>query len=94
MTFLTINYILLLILGSVLIVAIEDSFNSKVNGKVLTFSYVDEFFIDKQTKSKWDNTGTCVDGKLKGKQLKIEIHSNHFAFAWFEFHPNSIIYKD
>ena len=69
-------------------------FNSEVNGNVLTFIKKEAYFVDKQTHSKWDNTGTCYEGELKGKQLKIEIHSNHFAFAWFAFHPNSVIYKD
>ncbi len=69
-------------------------FNSKIDGRVLSFTKKETCFMDKQTNSKWDNTGTCFEGKLKGKQLDIEIHSNHFAFAWFEFHPNSVIYKD
>ncbi|MCK5677786.1 MAG: DUF3179 domain-containing protein, partial [Flavobacteriaceae bacterium] len=35
----------------------------------------------------------CYDGKLKGKQLQIEPHSNHFAFAWLAFYPETEIYK-
>lgn len=50
-------------------------------------------FKDKQTNSSWDITGYCFKGELKGKQLKIEPHSNHFAFAWLAFYPESEIYK-
>ena len=44
-------------------------------------------------KSTWDISGLCIEGSLKGKQLMIEPHSNHFAFAWFAFRPGSEIYK-
>ena len=51
-------------------------------------------FFDKKTKSSWDLTGLCIDGKLKGKQLKIEPYSIHFAFAWLAFNPDSEIYSE
>ncbi|MCF6180639.1 DUF3179 domain-containing protein [Lutibacter sp.] len=69
-------------------------FKSKLNNKLLTFKKDKKFIIDTQTNSKWDITGYCFRGKLKGSQLKIEPHSNHFAFAWLAFHPKSEIYKD
>ena len=53
---------------------------------------VDDKFIDNETGSVWDITGLCVDGKLKGKWLIPKPHSNHFAFAWLTFHPDSEIY--
>lgn len=69
-------------------------FKSKLNNKLLTFKKDKKFIIDTQTNSKWDITGYCFRGKLKGSQLKIEPHSNHFAFAWLAFHPESEIYED
>jgi len=58
----------------------------------LDFEKKGDWFIDKQTGSKWDITGRCVKGKYKGEQLMIEPHGSHFAFAWLAFHPDSEIY--
>lgn len=69
------------------------AFYPEVDGTILTFKKKRRIFIDIETQSKWDITGYCYDGKLKGKQLKIMPHSNHFAFAWLAFHPKSEIYK-
>ena len=67
-------------------------FNPIVKGKKLTFMKLDGYFQDEQSKSKWDITGKCIKGKMKGKQLMIEPHSNHFAFAWLAFYPETVIY--
>jgi hypothetical protein len=65
-----------------------------LDGKTYTFKKgKQQEFIDQETNSKWDITGFCFEGELKGKQLVIEPHGNHFAFAWLAFHPNSEIYK-
>jgi hypothetical protein len=69
-------------------------FNRKLDGKKLSFEKSNGVFKDLQTKSSWDITGICYEGKLKGKQLKIEPHSNHFAFAWLAFYPDSEIFKE
>ncbi len=68
-------------------------FSSKLDGKILSFKKKKDFFIDKQTKSVWNISGKCIEGKLKGKSLKPENHGNHFAFAWLYFYPDSEIYK-
>lgn len=69
-------------------------FSAVVDGQLLTFKKKGKTFIDTNTKSKWDITGFCIAGELKGKQLKIEPHGNHFAFAWLAFNPNSEIYRE
>ena len=68
-------------------------FNRKLDGNILSFERSNGVFKDIQTKSSWDITGYCYEGKLKGKQLNIEPHSNHFAFAWLAFYPETEIYK-
>ena len=68
-------------------------FNRKLDGNNLSFEKSNGVFKDVQTKSSWDITGYCYEGKLKGKQLNIEPHSNHFAFAWLAFYPDTEIYK-
>lgn len=69
-------------------------FNPQIGGTLFTFSNNGKVFVDKQTQSKWDITGKCIKGKMKGKQLQIEPHSNHFAFSWLAFFPDSEIYGE
>ena len=69
-------------------------FNSVLDNQKLIFKKRKNIFFDTKTKSKWDITGQCYEGQLKGKQLKIEPHSNHFAFAWLAFNPDSEIYDE
>ena len=69
-------------------------FNAMLNQQLITFKMKKGKFFDTKTESKWDITGYCYSGKLKGEQLKIEPHSNHFAFAWLAFNPTSEIYKE
>lgn len=68
-------------------------FNRNFKGKLLTFKTKGEHFVDCETNSNWDALGYCFKGELQGSQLRIELHSNHFAFAWFAFHPKTIIYE-
>ena len=67
-------------------------FSPYIKNELLTFLKNGDVFIDDQTNSQWDITGKCLKGKLKGKQLMIEPHSNHFAFAWLAFYPETVIY--
>ncbi|MET7029921.1 DUF3179 domain-containing protein [Sediminicola luteus] len=69
-------------------------FSSIVDGRTLTFKKVDDDFIDIETGSVWDITGRCIQGSMKGKELVPERYSNHFAFAWLAFHPESEIYGE
>ena len=68
-------------------------FSSILEGKPLTFKKKKGLFIDTETQSVWDITGRCINGILKDKILTPEAHSNHFAFAWLAFYPESEIYK-
>ncbi|MCP5046529.1 MAG: DUF3179 domain-containing protein [bacterium] len=69
-------------------------FSRELEGKQLNFKAVDNGFRDGETNSLWNITGHCIEGKLKGKQLKAIHHGNHFAFAWFAFQPDCEIYKE
>lgn len=69
-------------------------FSRILNGKDLHFSKTSNGFKDDLTLSKWDVMGYCFEGKLKGSQLSIEPHGNHFAFAWLAFYPKTVIYQN
>lgn len=70
------------------------AFYRQVDDKTLTFRKEAGKFRDHQTQSTWDITGKAIEGPLKGKKLRPILHSNHFAFAWFAFHPDSEIYEE
>ncbi len=67
-------------------------FDPRVNDKLLTFKKSEQIFIDDQTTSTWSITGKCTAGKLKGQELRPVLYGNHFAFAWFAFHPECEIF--
>ncbi len=69
-------------------------FNAVLDGEILTFTKKGKVILDDQTSSTWNITGECIAGPMEGKQLSIEPHSNHFAFAWSAFHPESAFYGD
>jgi len=65
-----------------------------VDGNLLEFEAVKKgAFRDLETGSLWDNLGKCTEGQYKGKILEPIVHGQHFAFAWFEFYPETEIYK-
>jgi len=68
-------------------------FNPELNGKKLHFKKTDKGFVDEHSSSIWSVTGQCISGKYEGEQLEPVLHGNHFAFAWFAFHPDSEIYN-
>ena len=68
-------------------------FSAVIDGKRLHFKRKKGKYQDMETESIWDITGKCIEGSYAGKQLVTEVHSNHFAFAWLAFHPESEIYE-
>ncbi|MGC9341608.1 MAG: DUF3179 domain-containing (seleno)protein, partial [Bacteroidales bacterium] len=68
-------------------------FSPVVNKSKLTFTKSEKGFIDDKTGSVWNIAGKCITGKMKGEELRPVIHGNHFAFAWFAFHPETEIYQ-
>lgn len=67
-------------------------FKPEVDGKTLTFREKNGYFYDKETKSKWDISGRCLEGEYQGQQLQLVPHGQHLAFAWLSFYPDSEIY--
>jgi Protein of unknown function (DUF3179) len=70
------------------------AFSPWIDGKIVTFKKVGEDFIDNQTKSVWNISGQCISGRLKGREMNLLPHGQHFAFAWLSFYPDSEIYSE
>lgn len=67
-------------------------YRPEVDGMPLTFSAVDEYFVDNETGSRWTLLGLAVDGPLAGKKLEPVVHGTHFWFAWAVFKPFTTVY--
>jgi hypothetical protein len=64
-----------------------------VDGQMLTFSSVDEHFVDNETQSTWTILGRAIEGSLAGTQLETITHRNDFWFAWTAFFPDTLVYE-
>ena len=64
----------------------------EVNGRPLTFTAVEETFVDNETGSRWNLLGQAVDGPLAGERLEPVVHGTHFWFAWAVFKPHTTVY--
>ena len=67
-------------------------FDPFVDGRKLTFVKDGDLIKDNETGSTWNILGKAISGSLSGKSLTPIVHANHFAFAWFAFKPDTLIY--
>jgi hypothetical protein len=84
-----------------LVIALENdtaSFHvwNRIAGRdTLTFLYSDSVkaMLDTKTQSKWDWSGHCEQGSLKGTQLKTVQSYQEFWHSWKTFHPQTRQFK-
>lgn len=68
-------------------------FNARAGNRNLTFAFRRGKMTDDQTGSTWNASGSCEAGPLKGSRLSpLPTAFPTFAFAWFAFHPKSMVY--
>ena len=68
---------------------------ARAKGKVLRFQGKNSdasTLEDLETHSTWDAYGLCLEGRMKGTQLKALILVPEFWFAWSEFHPKTRVF--
>ena len=69
-------------------------FDRRVDGRTLRFRYVEKGrFEDTATGSVWTITGRAVEGPMKGTRLDRIPHGDYFAFSWFAFRPDGVLYE-
>ena len=71
------------------------AFDARAKGKVLTFQAANDdasSVIDLETRSTWNAYGLCLEGPLKGTQLKHVILVPQFWFAWSQFHQGTRVF--
>ena len=65
-------------------------FNRQVNDTIFRFERKgDDLLTDRNTNSVWTMNGSCIDGKLKGKQLITVQAYQEFWHSWRTFHPGT-----
>lgn len=70
------------------------AFDRIIDGRALSFAYVDDILVDSETSSQWSYDGTAVSGPLSGAQLERLAFSPGFWFEWVSFHPDTELYGD
>jgi Protein of unknown function (DUF3179) len=71
------------------------AFEARAGGKVLRFQAANEeasSLVDLDTRSSWNAYGLCIEGALKGTQLKHVTLVPQFWFAWSQFHPKTKVF--
>jgi hypothetical protein len=65
------------------------AWNRRLDTTVLHFEKVAnaDAFIDRNTGSKWNNHGLCINGRFKGRQLQPVQAYQEFWHSWKTFHP-------
>jgi hypothetical protein len=70
------------------------AFDRRVGGRTLDFApRGGGLFVDQQTGSTWDITGSAVSGRLRGRQLRPIRHDEQFWFALAAFVPHARILR-
>jgi hypothetical protein len=71
------------------------AFEARARNKVLILKAVNDdasSMIDLETRSTWNAYGLCLDGPLKGTQLKQVMLVPQFWFAWSQFHQTTRVF--
>jgi hypothetical protein len=68
-------------------------FRPTLDGRKLSFHFMDGAFVDEETGSTWNVLGQAIAGPLAGESLTPVVHGNHFWFAWAAFKPETVIYQ-
>jgi hypothetical protein len=67
------------------------AFDSRVEGRDLSFEQRGDGFVDRETGSTWDFAGRAVEGELAGIRLRPVRHDQQFWFALAAFVPDARI---
>ena len=71
------------------------AFEARAKDRVLTFQAANDnasSVTDRETRSTWNAYGLCLDGPLKGTQLKHVVLVPQFWFAWSQFRPATRVF--
>jgi hypothetical protein len=71
------------------------AFEARAKDKVLTFQPGNDdasLVRDLETRSTWNAYGLCLEGPLKGTQLRQVILVPQFWFAWSQFRPGTRVF--
>ena len=67
-----------------------NAFDPRVDDRVLRFERTPEGFVDSQTGSTWDGSGTAIGGPLEGTSLEPLVGIQHFWFSYSAFETDGV----
>jgi hypothetical protein len=76
--------------------ATTTAFDARAKGRVLRFQAANDdatAVTDLDTRSTWNAYGLCLEGRLKGTQLKQVVLVPQFWFAWSQFRPGTRVFN-
>ncbi len=85
--------------GLQLVITVENdnasfhAWNRVLNDRLLDFIADSSGMKDTGTGSTWNNDGLCMDGPLKGEQLRPVQAYQEFWHSWRSFNPATAVYK-
>jgi hypothetical protein len=66
-------------------------FRRRIGERVLDFDVDGEAIVDRQTGSRWNDDGECIDGQLAGARLDVPSHTGAYWFVWAAIHPRTLV---
>jgi quercetin dioxygenase-like cupin family protein len=72
------------------------AFDARAKGRTLTFEAANDeasAVTDRETRSRWDAYGLCLEGTMKGTRLKQLLLVPQFWFAWSQFRPGTRVFN-
>jgi hypothetical protein len=64
------------------------------DGTILEFRLFENNFVDNVSMSRWNSDGECYHGRLRGRSLTPVLAIDAMWFAWYAFHPETVILSD
>ncbi|MEE8346624.1 MAG: DUF3179 domain-containing (seleno)protein, partial [Dehalococcoidia bacterium] len=69
-----------------------NAFRAEVDGRALAFAFRDGGYVDEETGSRWDLSGSATAGPLKGERLEPLPSRYTFWFAFVAAFPETNVY--
>jgi hypothetical protein len=64
-------------------------FRRRHGDRILDFELVGDAILDRETGSKWNEEGQCIEGQLAGARLDAPSHTEAYWFVWASLYPDT-----
>lgn len=64
-------------------------FRRRCRDQILEFQMTDHSLVDRNTTSRWNTEGLCLEGPLRGERLERASYSSIYWFVWSALYPET-----